>query len=375
MRFEDLESRQLLDADGLRAAIASPLAAVVRQAATSSSDTTDGDSDSEAGNDAEAMTQYSSLLNALGSTSATSSTYTTVPTNGDTLPSGVAVVPRGFLVANNADQAGTVGAGSTIVRINRDGSQTPLFTGQSGLGLSALGVLSKGFVFAASNPTSGGNGSVLVIDRFGRQVADLSNSQWINQPTAIAVHDMGHNAQVFIANSGDGTITRLDVTIHHGRPQITSATKVATGFTTGTGTSGTPATITGLAYNASQDVLYVASAGDQGVFAISGAGQRSQATAKGSALIQNDANISNIVGVAVTPGGALLVSGNSADGTSSVVAEYTTTGTFVDTLTIATSPGAAAGLALKANEGGAVLGVLGGTTNQIAVRRVFFQNV
>ncbi len=315
-------------------------------------------------------TTATSLLGLLGSSSAVVSNPSTVPTNGDTLPTGVAVVPRGFLVANNGDSTGASGTGSTIERVNRDGSLTPLFHGSSSLGLTGLGVMRKGYVFAASEPSSGGSGSLLVIDRFGKVVADLSNSKWIDGPNAVAVNDMGDKAQVFVANGGNGTITRLDVSVEHGTVKVTSAAVVATGYSTSVGSSGLSGP-TGLAYNAKNDTLYVASPGDNTVYAVANAGERTQAASLGTVVIQNDANLSNPTGLALTPGGNLLVSGDSPSGTSSVVAEYTAKGTFVDVLAVdSTVSGALAGLALKVEHGGIALATADSATNTVDLRVV-----
>ncbi|MGO9020520.1 MAG: hypothetical protein ACLQVJ_19445 [Syntrophobacteraceae bacterium] len=79
-------------------------------------------------------------------------TASTVPSNGDQNPYGVAFVPRGFpedgllkagdiLVSNFNDIMNTQGTGTTIVSISEDGTQSLFFQGQPGLGLTtALGV-------------------------------------------------------------------------------------------------------------------------------------------------------------------------------------------------------------------------------------------
>ncbi len=315
-------------------------------------------------------TTPTSILSLLGSSSATVSNPSTVPTNGDTLPTGVAVVPRGFLVANNGDSTGTSGTGSTIERVNANGSLTQLFQGSSSLGLTGMGVMHKGYVFAGSEPSSGGSGSVLVINRFGKVVANLSNSKWIDGPNAVAVNDMGNKAQVFVANGGNGTITRLDVEIEHGNVKVTSAAVVATGYSTATGSNGMNGP-TGLVFNPKNDTLYVASPGDNAVYAVSNAGNRTTSATLGTAVIQNDANLSNPTGLALAPGGNLLVSGDSPSGSSSVVAEYTSSGTFVDVLTVdSTASGVLAGLALKVEHGGIALATADQASDTVDLRQV-----
>src|SRR5208282_2190624 len=91
--------------------------------------------------------------------------YTTVPSNGDLNPYGLAVVPAGFpgggvlhagdyLVSNFNDKANTQGTGTTIVYVTP--GQTPpatapvFFTSQA-TGLSeALGDLRSGFVIVCN---------------------------------------------------------------------------------------------------------------------------------------------------------------------------------------------------------------------------------
>ena len=115
----------------------------------------------------------------------------TVPANGDVNPYGVAFVPEGFreggplepgdiLVSNFNNNQNHQGTGSTIVRISRTGQLSVFFQGPSGLGLTtALGVLRRGFVLVGNLPTMDGTsgtiqapGSLLVLDRFGNQVAN-----------------------------------------------------------------------------------------------------------------------------------------------------------------------------------------------------------
>lgn len=96
----------------------------------------------------------------------------TVPSNGDVNPYGVAYVPTGFpqggklkagdiLVSNFNNGANLQGTGTTIVSISQSGTQQVSFQGQ-GLGLTtALGVLRGGYVLIGSVPTSDGTASTI----------------------------------------------------------------------------------------------------------------------------------------------------------------------------------------------------------------------
>src|SRR5262245_30285957 len=116
----------------------------------------------------------------------------TVPANGDVNPYGVAFVPVGFprggplhpgdiLVSNFNASSNLQGTGTTIVRVTPGGAQSLFFQGPSGIGLTtALGILKSGFVIVGNMPTTDGTaatvkpGSLIVLDRFGHQVANLS---------------------------------------------------------------------------------------------------------------------------------------------------------------------------------------------------------
>ena len=93
----------------------------------------------------------------------------TVPTNGDVNPYGVAFVPNTFntgagplkhgdiLVSNFNNAKNLQGTGTTIVRISSSGPATTFFAGKAPLGLStALGTLRAGFVVVGNSPTADG---------------------------------------------------------------------------------------------------------------------------------------------------------------------------------------------------------------------------
>jgi hypothetical protein len=342
--LDGLEERTLLDADATTALRA---LAATQAGATSVSTSS-----------ASSSTPLLDLLNSSDAVQFASQPSSSVT---DTLPSGVANVPRGFLVAYDGDAQGTSGAGSTIARVDRDGSQTVFFHGSTPLGLTGLGVLRKGFVFAAANPGGSSNGSLLVFDHQGRELADIQNAKWLDQPTAIAVHDMGDRAEVFVANAGDGSVVRLDVTIRDGTPRITGGAQIASGYTVGS-TSGSA--VTGLAYNARTGILYVASPADDAVYAVDGAGTRGASGGTGSVVIRDDATLAGPTGIVVTPSGDLIVSGTAAGGASAVLAQYDPSGGLVSTLDLGTAA-SLTGMALKANNQGAAIAFGNDTTDAL----------
>jgi hypothetical protein len=116
-------------------------------------------------------------------------TASTVPSNGDLNPYGVAFVPREFpsggtigpgdvLVANFNNSDDTQGTGTTIVAISPTGQQSVLAM-STPIGLdTALGVLSGGFVIVGNLPVNGGKigqGSLQIFDRHGNLTATLTD--------------------------------------------------------------------------------------------------------------------------------------------------------------------------------------------------------
>src|ERR1700728_113662 len=115
-------------------------------------------------------------------------TESTIPTNGDVNPYGVAFVPQNLaaggllnpgdlLVSNFNNKLNLQGTGTTIIKVTPNGQTSLFFQGAGPLGLSTgLAVLKKGFVLVANCPTTGGAapmaeaGSLLVIDRNGHLI-------------------------------------------------------------------------------------------------------------------------------------------------------------------------------------------------------------
>ena len=160
---------------------------------------------------------------------ATSVSASTVPANGDVNPYGLAFVPEGFagggplhagdlLVSNFNDSSNGQGSGTTIVRVTPAGATSTFFQGPSGLGLTtALSVLKSGFVVVGNMPTTDGTsatvqqGSLIILNKFGLQVAEFSNAAVLNGPWDMTVNDQGNHVQLFISNVLSGTVERIDL--------------------------------------------------------------------------------------------------------------------------------------------------------------------
>jgi hypothetical protein len=285
----------------------------------------------------------------------------TVPANGDVNPYGVAFVPEDFreggplesgdiLVSNFNGNQNLQGTGSTIVRISRHGQLSVFFQGQSGLGLTtALGVLRGGFVVVGNLPTTDGSagtlqppGSLLVVDRFGKQVANLVDASLLAGPWDLTINDEGRRAQIFISNVLSGTVTRLDVAVG-GSFKVVGSTQIASGYAHRTDPAALVIGPTGLAYDEERDLLYVASTGDNKIFAIPNARATHQDAGMGKLVYQDNTNLHGPLGLALAPNGNLITANgdavNAVDGTQNELVEFTPRGKFIALFQVDSGPG------------------------------------
>jgi DNA-binding beta-propeller fold protein YncE len=308
-------------------------------------------------------------------------TVSTVPANGDVNPYGVAFVPRGFaeggplhagdiLVSNFNNSDNSQGTGTTIVQITPAGTQSVFFqgpphpTGQNGLGLTtALGVLKRGFVIVGNVPTLDGTsgtvqapGSLLIIDRFGNVVNTLTDSTLLDGPWDLTIHDQGEKAQVFVSNVLSGTVTRIDLEIpRNGNPVVESETQIGSGYLAHTDPAALLVGPTGLAYDADHNVLYVASTGDNEIFAISRAKNRTTDAGMGTLVYQDNVHLHGPLGLVLAPNGDLIASQGDAVNSDSTqpseLVEFTPTGQFVAQMPVDSSgmQGGAFGIALQSS--------------------------
>jgi len=297
----------------------------------------------------------------------TFSTFTIAP-NGDQNPYGVAFVPTSFvtggllnpgdiIVSDFNDNTNTQGTGTTIVRVTPSGQTSAFFQGSANPGLTtALGVLSAGFVIVGNVPNNGGaaqQGALQVIDRFGKTVETLTDSALLDGPWDLTVHDGGDQAQVFVTNVLSGTVARVDFQIPAGGiPIVLSETQIASGYLTRTDPSAFVVGPTGLAYDADKDVLYVASTGDNEIFAIPNARKRATDAGMGNLIYQDSVHLHGPLGLALAPNEDLLASNGDAVNADpnhpNEIVEFTVAGQFVAEIPVDTSgaPGGAFGIAL-----------------------------
>jgi hypothetical protein len=292
----------------------------------------------------------------------------TVPSNGDTTPYGLAFVPDGFpnggtistgqLLVSNFNNTTTAGQGTTIITVNPNNGQTGLFfQGTSPIGFTnALTIARAGFVFAGSLPTSSGTalpGPLEVIDRNGKLVSQLGSHALVDGPWGMALNDRGSTAQLFVSNIFDtagnfaGSITRLDVVFLPSGMAVLDAITIASGYTSAPDMAGTVVGPAGLAYDSFNDILYVASEGDDAIYKLKGAGHATTNLGKGEAIYDDQTVLHGPLGLIFATNGDLITA--NADPTHfppsatdpSEIIEITPGGTFVRKFSIDPNPGSA----------------------------------
>jgi hypothetical protein len=308
---------------------------------------------------------------ALALASAQAGTVTTVastiPSNGDLNPYGVARVPTttgsltkgNILVSNFNNSKNLQGTGTTIVQISPSGAIT-LFAHinastlpgpcPGGVGLStALVALRTGWVIVGSVPTTDGMsdtvqaGCLLVLNSRG-QVVETFFGSLINGPWDMAAFDGGRNVSLFVTNvlngtvAGggkivhEGTVLRLDLNIPHGAiPNLQQMTVVGSGFAERTDPNALVIGPTGLALNHSDrhdndrydtdrhdndshggGVLYVADTLNNRIIAIEDPLQRNTSDGTGMTVFQGGA-LNAPLGLEIATNGNILTV-NGADG-------------------------------------------------------------
>jgi hypothetical protein len=314
----------------------------------------------------------------------------TVPASGDQNPTGVAFVPDHFapggilnpgdiLVSNFNNSANLPATGSTIVRIQQSGGPASVFyqgpVGQ--VGMTALGVLTQGFVVAGSIPSQGGTcggavgtGGLLIIDRNGNQVTNISDNNLLNAPWGLALNEQGTHVLLFVTNVGTATITRIDVKAQQsGKFTVNSLTQIASGYSGDCDKPTFVMGVAGLAYDASKDVLYVASTEDNGIFAIANASTTSDQGP--GTLVYRDNHLHGPVGLLLAPNGDLITANDDAAPVNpdpshpSEIVEFTPMGQFVSQFSLDPAPHAAWGIAVAESSGKTLFAAVNKNTNSL----------
>jgi hypothetical protein len=279
----------------------------------------------------------------------------TIPSNGDVNPYGVARVPtttgslvRGnILVSNFNNSQNLQGTGTTIVQISPSGTAT-LFAQidannlpgpcPGGIGLTtALVALRAGWVVVGSLPTTDGTsataqaGCLLVLDSNGNVVETFFGSL-INGPWDMAAFDGGGNASLFVTNVlngtvagggnvvNQGTVLRLDLNIPRGgMPSLQQMTIIGSGFAERTDPAALAIGPTGVALSGNNgrdhghnQVLYVADSLKNRIVAIDNPLQRNNSDGQGATISQGGA-FNTPLGLEIAPNGHILTV-NGGDG-------------------------------------------------------------
>lgn len=304
----------------------------------------------------------------------TSTVASTVPTNHDVNPYGIAFVPAGVpagntlqpgdVVVSNFNAAGNKqGTGTTIVKLVTDGKPVTFFQGQN-LGLTtALAVLKSGYVLVGNLPTTNGatitsTGSLLVITPQGKFLSELKDPTLLDGPWDMAVIiDNGPQVTAFVSNVLNGTVARIDINIGAGGATLLPSSHViASGYAHRTDPAALVIGPTGLAYDAAHDVLYVASTNDNKVFAISGAAALAHDNGPGTVIYQDSNHLRGPLALALAPNGDLVTANGDAinpdPNQSSEIVEFTPQGVFVAQMQVDPSAGSAFGLAFGLSSSG-----------------------
>jgi DNA-binding beta-propeller fold protein YncE len=309
----------------------------------------------------------------------------TVPDNGDLNPYGVAFVPFGFprggilrpgdVIVSNFNnglttQGGNLqGTGTTIVRVNPNASPSLFYSNSNpeARGFStALGALSAGLVIVGNLPSTDasgtctegadgqeenvGQGLLQVIDRNGRLVQTLADAKLLNGPWDLTVDDDGDRALVFVSNALSGSVTRLNLRVGPGGVDVVSMTSIASGYVHKCDLAAFVQAPTGLALDEVRDVLYVASTGNNAIYAIDDASTTERDHGIGRVVVNDSTHLHGPLGLVRAPNGDLISSQGDAvnpDPTQpSEIVEFSPRGQFIAEFPIDPTPGSAFGLAL-----------------------------
>jgi DNA-binding beta-propeller fold protein YncE len=294
----------------------------------------------------------------------------TIPSNGDLNPYGVAFVPEGFpaggalspgdvLVSNFNSGGNLQGMGTTIIQLTPAGALAPPGSARTFFpsqlpGLStALGVLRGRFVIVGNVPTTDGSfatigqGSLQVIDRNGKWLQTWTDPVFLDGPWDLALDDDGPLSHIFVSNVLNGTVSRLDVSVSAKGVTLLKKTTIATGYTHVPNAAALVLGPTGLAFDGASGALYVASTADNTIYKIRQASSSTKAVTRGE-LVFSDTHLRGPLALRFAPNGDLLTANGDAVNADpehpSEIVEFTRYGEFVHEYDVDASQGGAFGL-------------------------------
>jgi hypothetical protein len=153
--------------------------------------------------------------------------------------------------------------------------------------------------------------------------------------------------------------------------KLLSAKVIASGYVH----RGDPAALfvapTGLVYDSAHQLLYVASTGDNAVFAIPDAGSRTTDGGQGFIVYEDETHLHGALGLAAAPNGHLLVTNNDTVNSDvkqpSEIVEFTKEGEFVKEIPIDPAQGGSFGLAVNTMEDQAIFAAVDDVTASLVV--------
>jgi hypothetical protein len=311
----------------------------------------------------------------------------TVPSNGDVNPYGVAVVGRSqgklvqgnVLISNFNNRKNLQGTGTTIVQVSPQG-QVSVFAKivasklpgscPGGVGLTtALEILQGGWVVVGSLPTTNGMaataqaGCLIVLDNQGR-VRETLSGHGINGPWDMAAATYGPFAELFVSNVLNGTVAANGKVVHRGTvlridlqvggpkpPRWLNTTTIGSGFPQRTDPAALVIGPTGLGL-ARNGTLYVADTLSSRIAAIRVAPWRVSSAGTGK-TVTSGGSLNFPLGLTVAPNGNVL----TVNGGNGLIVETTPSGMQIAKKMLDSSgspPGAGAlfGLAVTPNNNG-----------------------
>jgi hypothetical protein len=290
-----------------------------------------------------------------------------VPSNKDVNPYGVVFVPSSFpsggkisagdvLVSNFNNSSNLQGTGTTIVDVGQGNQVTQFYQDSAHTGLStALGVLQAGYVVVGYVPSTDGKsdtakaGGLLFLDKNGTMVANLTDPNLLDGPWDLTINDQGSQALIFVSNVLNGTVTRINVSFPSPGTLSTTMTQIASGYTFHGDPNAFEIGPTGLAYSAATHTLYVASTGDNQVYAVPSADTVGTQTGTGSVVYKDKAHLHGPLGLSFAPDGNLIASQGDAVNPSkrqtSELVEFNLKGKFVGQFSLSKMAGGAFGVA------------------------------
>lgn len=284
----------------------------------------------------------------IGSLHTVTEVGSTVPSNGDQNPYGIATVPssvgsleRGdVLISNFNDEENLQGTGTTIVQLSPAGGKS-LFAQISpsavagrcpgGVGLStALDILPDGYVVVGSLPSANGEaasaqaGCLIVLNPEGQVVSTISGPP-INGPWDMtAVSGFGYT-ELFVTNVLNGTVAGGEATTYGGTvvrlllntgwghaPALLSERVIATGFPEATNPAAFVLGPTGLAVGP-YGTLYVADTRSNSIAAVPFALFRPFPIGGGGIRVTSGGQLNSPLGMTLAPNGDILTA-NGGDG-------------------------------------------------------------